>query len=264
MPNKKPKKPPRHDKMTLSVNNCWITRQRLAPTAVRMANSFCRTEARANKRFATFAHAISRTRPTAPNKIKSAGFTLRTRESRMGETETLSVLSIHLGLARRKRSPASRISERACSNVTPGFKRASGVKIVSLIRAVRISLKRNPKIGRRFGLKTTWNDADDGVYIAIEHYGARKNLRITTEIISPNPLAEDRHFGSVWSIFGRGKRPADHSCAAEHFEIVRRNVNAFDLNRPVAGAKIHSGPLLVIERHESEDIVLSPDHVFGD
>ena len=42
-----------------------MTRQRLAPSAERIATSFCRPSDRVNNRLATFAHAISSTKPTA-------------------------------------------------------------------------------------------------------------------------------------------------------------------------------------------------------
>ena len=46
--------------------NCRNRRQRPAPSAERIANSFCRESARASRRLARFAHAISSTKPTAP------------------------------------------------------------------------------------------------------------------------------------------------------------------------------------------------------
>src|SRR6185436_7033742 len=49
------------------------TRQRTAPSAVRIAISFSRSAARASNRLATFAHAINNTHPTAPSRIRIAG-----------------------------------------------------------------------------------------------------------------------------------------------------------------------------------------------
>ena len=57
---------------TLSANICRTSCSRLAPIAARIANSRRRSVARANSRFATLAQAISRTRPTAPQRIKRA------------------------------------------------------------------------------------------------------------------------------------------------------------------------------------------------
>ena len=46
-------------------------RPRLAPSAARTAISCCRASARDSSRLATFAHAISSTKPTAPSSISS-------------------------------------------------------------------------------------------------------------------------------------------------------------------------------------------------
>ncbi len=59
-----PTRPPAAARTRLSVNVCRIRRPRPAPSARRTAISFCRAEARLRSRFATLAHAISRTRPT--------------------------------------------------------------------------------------------------------------------------------------------------------------------------------------------------------
>jgi hypothetical protein len=60
-----PTTPPASASTTHSTNNCDATRARLAPIAARIAISFWRPTARASRRFATFAHAISSTNPTA-------------------------------------------------------------------------------------------------------------------------------------------------------------------------------------------------------
>ena len=51
---------------TLSTRSCRMMRQRVAPIDTRTAISRERSAARARSRFATFAHAINRTNPTAP------------------------------------------------------------------------------------------------------------------------------------------------------------------------------------------------------
>ena len=56
--------PPRTDSTQLSTSIWRIRRPRDAPSDKRTASSLCRMNARAISRFATFAHAISSTRPT--------------------------------------------------------------------------------------------------------------------------------------------------------------------------------------------------------
>ena len=123
-PSANPRIPPAPASITLSVSNCRMTRQRPAPMAARIASSLCRTAARASSRLATLAQAIKSTKATAPSNTSSAVRTEPvTMASAIGTTPTDSVLSIHVGLAARKRSPTTFISARACATVTPGFRR---------------------------------------------------------------------------------------------------------------------------------------------
>ena len=55
-----------------STSNCLTIFQRLAPSAARIASSLCRLAERINNRFATFAHAISSSNPTANSSTSSA------------------------------------------------------------------------------------------------------------------------------------------------------------------------------------------------
>ena len=66
---------------TLSVSSCRTTRTRPAPSAARIVNSRVRPVARASSRLATLAHAISRTKPTAPSSTSRNGRTFPTRSS---------------------------------------------------------------------------------------------------------------------------------------------------------------------------------------
>ena len=68
-----PSPPPNNARSALSVSNCVTNLERPAPNARRAAISFLRTTARAISRFATFAHAISRTRPTVAIAVATRG-----------------------------------------------------------------------------------------------------------------------------------------------------------------------------------------------
>ena len=65
--------PPASARTTLSTSICRTRRRRLAPSAVLIAISFSRTDARTSSRLATFAHAMSTTTPTAASRVSSAG-----------------------------------------------------------------------------------------------------------------------------------------------------------------------------------------------
>ena len=71
----KPSAPPRIPNKTLSVKSWRIKRAFPAPSAARTANSLARPLARASRRFAIFAQAISNTKPTAQNSTSRIGFT---------------------------------------------------------------------------------------------------------------------------------------------------------------------------------------------
>ena len=60
----KPSNPPPSERMTLSVSNWRITRRRPAPRLRRIAISRLRAVALASSKFAMFAHAMKRIRPT--------------------------------------------------------------------------------------------------------------------------------------------------------------------------------------------------------
>ena len=63
---------------TLSVSSCRTSRCHPAPSAVRIATSFCRPLARVSRRFATLAQAISSTSATDPSSTSNARRTLPT------------------------------------------------------------------------------------------------------------------------------------------------------------------------------------------
>ena len=69
---------------TLSISSCRTISPRLAPSAVRTAISLLRARARESSRLVTLAHAISRTRATAPDKTRTLPRTSATRSSRSG------------------------------------------------------------------------------------------------------------------------------------------------------------------------------------
>ena len=100
-------------------------RPRLAPSATRTAISFWRSTARARRRLATLAQAISSISATAPSSIRSAGRTFCTSWSWARVTRTRTSLFESVCSASSWRAITS-ISARACSIGTPGARRATG------------------------------------------------------------------------------------------------------------------------------------------
>ena len=81
-----PRPPPASESRNASVRNWRISRPRAAPRALRMASSRSLTEAWANSKFATFAHATNNKKPTAPSRTSRAGRALPVIESWSGTT----------------------------------------------------------------------------------------------------------------------------------------------------------------------------------
>ena len=119
----KPATPAMHASMTLSTRSCRTTRQRPAPSATRTEISCERWADRANRRFATFAQAISSTKATAPWSER--------KTSRISPPLTRSLNGIRFGVtfsfvagyAWLSRWPMLASSSRACSTATPSASR---------------------------------------------------------------------------------------------------------------------------------------------
>ena len=107
----------------LSVSSCRITRNPLAPSAARTAISRWRPSARARRRFATFAQAMSRRNATAPKSSQMARRTEPTTSSVSDNTTVSNCICFGYkpSLVIATAMPCS--SSAACSTVAPGFRR---------------------------------------------------------------------------------------------------------------------------------------------
>ncbi len=100
-----------------------MRRLRRAPRAIRTAISLCRSAARASSRFATFAQAISRTNATAPRRSMSAGRRSPTNDLEQRLERSCSARAFEFGYCSARRLAMPTTSARACSTLTPGFRR---------------------------------------------------------------------------------------------------------------------------------------------
>ena len=95
-----------------------------APSARRIATSFCRAAARESCKWATLAQAISRTKPTAPSKTRSSSRTPAVWLASRGRTlMPTSFLHSIRGYAVLNSEKTRCISARACASVTPALRR---------------------------------------------------------------------------------------------------------------------------------------------
>ena len=85
-----PSTPPIAASSKPSVSNCRASRRRPAPSAARTAISLPRTTLRESSKLATLAHAINRTKPTVPNRMRRRERTFCTSMSCSGITSTVS------------------------------------------------------------------------------------------------------------------------------------------------------------------------------
>jgi len=92
-----PSVPPAAARIMDSERNCCTSRRLLAPSAMRTATSSCRSNDRASRNCAVFAHAISSTIATAPNSSKRNRPVSPTIAPCNGRTRIVSPMSCPVG-----------------------------------------------------------------------------------------------------------------------------------------------------------------------
>ena len=135
----------------LSVIICLTSRQRVAPSAPRMASSFARKAARPNCMFITFTHAISKTTTTAPSiaytvwrscgpvNVLSSGCTL-------AETSCPFVFGLSFANALRQPDEFCVHLIKAYSGFQPAHDRRSDTREIAARFGWKLIEKRNPKL----------------------------------------------------------------------------------------------------------------------
>ncbi len=144
MPSSRPATPPAAAMTRLSVASCRTIRPRLAPSAMRVASSRRRPDARASSRLAMLAQAMSSTKVTAPASATSAGRICPVTRSARGWTRNpvralASGCSISSCAARAVAAPC------AWASPVPGARRAT----VRRKTAPRTGLARSRPSGRQ-------------------------------------------------------------------------------------------------------------------
>ena len=121
----RPRPPPSSARTVLSVRSWRTRRDGLAPSASRTEISRCRAIPRVSSRFTTLAEAMSKIRPTEPNKSSNAGLTSPTTNSRSGRTVKSAPKSSRVSYLSFHPTTTACSSARACAIVAPGFNRPS-------------------------------------------------------------------------------------------------------------------------------------------
>ena len=183
----KPSAPPHSASSRLSVSSCRTMRARDAPSARRTDTSWTRAAARASERLATLAHASRNSAPTPANsncvrRVNSR----RSPGSRPAPAATCQPFLSFSGYACSRWSMAP-TSPRACSSVTPGFRRAT-----SMIHTA--SRLRKMSAVRKGGKTRSLHTVPSGTQMSCGLVAStpRKPGAVTPTISNRSPLSETR------------------------------------------------------------------------
>ena len=132
-PMMNPTAPPDTASRTLSVMSCCTIRRRVAPSAARIAISGLRAAPRASSRLARFAHAISSTRQTAPERTSNGSRSWRVRIVWSGSTVAPSPWRTYAGYRRRSSPAAAATRDCASASDTDGRRRPATTNRVSRV-----------------------------------------------------------------------------------------------------------------------------------
>ena len=217
-------------------------RPRDPPTAARIAISRRRPVARASSRFATLAHAISRTKLTAPASTSSDVRTPRTSTSRTGSTEKALPCGSAFGNfwpELRRRQPAARSAPAGASRRASSARR---LEIVPLVRRVGRQLERQPHLGRRRripGSRTGRARRRRCRGRRSARPSCRPRSGRESKRVVQSPWLEHHHLGPLGrSSSGENVRPSA-SGAPKRLEEVRRDVCRTELFREAAAGVVH-------------------------
>ena len=131
MPMATPARPPTAASRMDSVSSCRATRQRLAPTAHRIASSRRRAVTRASSRLAVFPATSRVIKAAAANNSRSDGRTSPTTRLASGITSKLASAWSSVGNSERNRAAAAWAWWRAASVERPGASRATAIRLLA-------------------------------------------------------------------------------------------------------------------------------------
>jgi hypothetical protein len=168
-----PNTPPTNASSRLSTSSICTVRQRLEPSAERIASSRSRAAPRASKRLATLTQQISKTNPTAPPSSNKYGRMLPTSASRSGLSCSL-MPSLVLGNSRASWAPSAPSSDLCLCERHAVFDTRNG--------RMHAEVAGFPEIGLVSGIaRLQWNPDDPNVP------GKRKPGGITPTIVYVAP-----------------------------------------------------------------------------
>jgi hypothetical protein len=194
---------------------------RAAPSAVRIAISRDRADARASIRFATLKHAISSTIVTEPIIVRMMSGTsdgiARSRSVRM-YAPTLVLVS---GYAAAKFDAMASASCRACSSVTPSRSRAYTSSQRTALFCCPELRERDPEVGDLWKAEPRRHDPDHGVRNGVHHDRAPDRRRIGVVPAPPQVVADDDDGRGAFAIVRGVERPPELRRLSKKREEIR-------------------------------------------
>ncbi len=123
---------------------------------------------------------------------------------------------------------------------------------MSLVRAVRLKLERNPDLRLRIGREISPQHADDRVRFTAQRKRLPNHFRIPAKPPLPQAVAQHHHVPAVRRILLLRESAAQHHRRAKHAEVALRYVNSVDQLRPVS-RDVEPRSRKIVRRHVLED-----------
>ena len=212
----RPMAAPTSDSTRLSVTSCCTIRRRPAPSDARRANSESRPLARTRSRLATFAQAISRTKPTTPRNVHSVPLTSPTtavRSATMRRPQSL--FSVGYAAASCARTVWS--SPASDSSVASSARRPSAVK------------PRQPRLSTLSTLAVSGFQTSASARCASGMYPSRGNTPITVNASPSRTIGRPTIPGSDPS------RRSQNAWLTRATRLAPRAMSPASSSRPMAG-----------------------------
>ena len=218
----------------LSVNNCRTSRARDAPTAARMLISSERPAPRASIRLATFAHAMTRTRPVTVRRSAASG---KSSPRSAGDSpdearETTAVRPLFVsGYVCSSLAAMAVTAAPACCAVVPGSRRpitrSHNVPRSSSHLACAVLMAGSAAIGSQISaacpssgpVKPSAATPDDGERPSIDDERLPHHIRRAAETLVPQPMPENCGRLGSGAVVGRLQQAAGGGKRAERREI---------------------------------------------
>ena len=220
---------------TFSVSVCRTTRARVAPIAIRTASSRRRPNTRSSCRFATLAHAISSTRPTAPSSASSGVRTSSKVCSWIGVSASFApsmpfaagIRSIPADTRRLRRGAIEAGAGSEADECDHAQRRRKPGQPAAGRRAIgQRRTERQPAVvvvARIGTAETARHDADDRRRHAVDAETAAEDVRRPAELAHPEVVTENHHAGRAGPVVVIVEHASQQGRRSEHAEHAGRD-----------------------------------------